>query len=156
MADKVIEYKHLTWQEIAWMIDITIAEMHRNNYVPSYIVPIGYGGIIPAAMFTYRYCKTRHVPLPMLPPVLCTSYDSDNRRSEVRSVWPREVGSHIDTEVTLFIDDICDSGSTIRHIKQTMPKSKFFCLVTKDDDTPDWYATYDSAPVWWVFPWEKG
>jgi hypoxanthine phosphoribosyltransferase len=146
------DLRHLSWIELDAMIDYAIAEMVKRHYYPERIVPVARGGIIPAAILYYKLLARGRV-VRMLPAVICTSYDSSGNQSEIRSVWSQEVDIHIDAIPTLFVDEICDTGATIKHIRQKMPQSQHLVLVTKND-VPDFYATKDTRKYWWVFPWE--
>lgn len=144
----------LSWGEVDWMIEVAVSKMRGRRFHPERIVPIGGGGIIPAAIMAYRYYKKDKLPVELFPPVYAKSYGPDHQQHELSILWPEGLKG-FDAPATLFVDDIVDTGATLAAIKQTMPRSSVFSLVTKIDGQPNWYATYDREDQWWYFPWEK-
>ena len=144
----------LSWAEIDWMIECSVAAMRGRRFMPSRIIPVGGGGIIPAAIMAYRFYKKDNIPINLLPPVYAKSYDPDNQQHRLEVLWPMDIENY-DSSATLFVDDIVDTGVTLNTIRNRMPKSHFFSLVTKIEGQPHWYATLDRENRWWNFPWEK-
>lgn len=144
----------LSWGEVDWMIEVAVAEMRRQQYHPMHIIPVGGGGMIPAAILAYRMYKKGHNPVALLPPVYAQSYDHDNQQHRLQIEFPDNI-EHFDDYCTLFVDDIVDTGATYNAIRARMPQARFFSLVTKIVGHPDCYATLDRENQWWNFPWEK-
>lgn len=145
----------LSWGEVDWMIEVALAEMRQVlNYHPQRIIPIGGGGIIPAAIMAYRYYKKDGITVELMAPVYARSYSHDNKRGQLSIHWPEYIEQY-DSVNTLFVDDIVDTGETFKAIRERMPKSRFYSLVTKIKGQPDIASTFDQDNLWWDFPWEK-
>jgi hypoxanthine phosphoribosyltransferase len=56
----------------------------------------------------------------------------------------------------LIIDDICDSGKTVKEIRENYPKVRVACLYYKENEVakPDIYGEL-VGDEWVVFPWEE-
>lgn len=146
--------KALSWGEVDWMIEIAVSEMRERNYHPDRIIPIGGGGIVPAAIMAYRFYKKDHLPISLMPPVYAKSYGHDNKQHSLSMYWPQGLEA-FDAATTLFVDDILDTGETHRVVMERMPKSRFYSLVTKIDGHPNFYSAVDRDHLWWDMPWEK-
>lgn len=59
-----------------------------------------------------------------------------------------------DIKTTLFVDDICDSGKTIRQITQLVPDSRWVTLVNKIPQAVEFSPMLVDGDQWIVFPWE--
>ena len=57
-------------------------------------------------------------------------------------------------ETTLFVDDICDSGLTIKQIREVYPDSIWCALVSKKPGFIDYSPIEVSGDEWVIFPWE--
>ena len=55
----------------------------------------------------------------------------------------------------LIVDDICDSGKTVKEIRENYPKVRVACLYYKENEIakPDIYGEL-MGDEWLVFPWE--
>lgn len=145
----------LSWGEVDWMIEVALLEMRtRLNYHPQRIIPVGGGGIIPAGIMAYRYYKKDNITVELMAPVYARSYAHDHTQHRLRIIWPDYL-QQFDSANTLFVDDIVDTGETFKAIRERMPKSRFYSLVTKIKGQPDIASTFDQDNLWWNFPWEK-
>jgi hypoxanthine phosphoribosyltransferase len=146
--------QHMSWGDLDWLIVIAIKQMREKGYHPDRIIPIGGGGLIPAGIMSYRLYKRDHIPIHVMPPVYAKSYGHDKKRGALSVLWPDGIEAY-DSETTLIVDDICDSGATVRAIKERMPKSNMFCVVSKQEGLCEWAGTLTTKPDWWHFPWER-
>jgi hypoxanthine phosphoribosyltransferase len=154
-AKKKQPEKTLSWGEVDWMLELALSKMHDAKYLPEVLVPIGGGGIIPAAILAYRLYKRTGVAINVMPPIYCKSYDHlSHEQGQLSMTWYDSLKSY-DGFNTLFVDDICDTGRTLWAISERMPKSQAFAIVTKVAGLPSWFSTYDGNNHWWNFPWEK-
>jgi hypoxanthine phosphoribosyltransferase len=144
----------LSWGEVDWMIEVAVAHMRHKRYRPRVIIPVGGGGIIPAAIMAYRFYKKDDLPITLHPPVYARSYDPEHQQHRLQIHFPPQI-EFFDDVTTLFVDDIVDSGATYEACRERMPNCSFFSLVTKITGHPDWYSTLDRENQWWNFPWEK-
>ena len=59
-----------------------------------------------------------------------------------------------DIKTTLFVDDICDSGLTIKQVRQLVPDSRWVTLVNKIPGFVEYSTMTVKDERWIVFPWE--
>ncbi|MBR2033124.1 MAG: xanthine phosphoribosyltransferase [Alphaproteobacteria bacterium] len=111
------------------------------------IVAISRGGLVPAGILAYemniRNCDTINI----------SSYDDDVKREDADIEQKFDL-SNID-EQTIFIDDLSDSGRTIKTIRKQYPAAHIACVYVKpnSDVQPD--SFYCKLPdKWIVFPWD--
>jgi len=79
-------------------------------------------------------------------------------RSLDRPTWVKPPSPHMgDGAGWLVIDDLTDTGTTLRHIRPLLPKATFAALYAKPAGKPllDHYVTEVEQSCWLVFPWEK-
>lgn len=146
----------LSWGEVDWMVETAVSKMRARQYRPKLIIPIGGGGIIPAAIMAYRYYKKDRIPIELFDPVYAQSYDHDNHQHELKVLWPTDIDlPYLNSRDTLVVDDIVDTGKTWRAIQKVLPNAVFFSLVTKIVGQPHHYSILDTENKWWDFPWEK-
>lgn len=84
-----------------------------------------------------------------------SSYSENNERGEIRVLTFPSV---TDSDRTLFVDDLIDSGSSYKWVKQRFPKSLFVALFSKTS-TPkdiklDCKTEVMKENLWLEFPWE--
>src|SRR4051812_21550817 len=146
--------RNLSWGELDWVIECALDKMRRElHYLPTRIIPIGGGGIIPASILAYRLYKKEGAPIEMMSPVYARSYGHDRKQHPLSMHWPEGIEKY-DSSSTLFVDDIVDTGATWDVVRWQMPKSSFFTVVTKISGPMMW-GTLDTKNHWWVMPWEK-
>lgn len=63
-----------------------------------------------------------------------------------------------DGEGWLVVDDMADTGSTFRLLRQHLPKAHYACVYVKPEAraTVDTYVVEVSQDTWIDFPWERG
>lgn len=120
-----------------------------TNYYQSrdltHIVGISRGGLIPAVAVSNKL----KIPL--------VSLDWQTRDGYIRDI--NKLGKIIestDLSKVLFIDDICDSGTTIGQIKLIAPQSRWCTLITKDLGKTEFspFVLEQDEERWIKFPWE--
>ena len=111
------------------------------------LVAITRGGMVPAAVIA------RELDLHMIDTVCITSYN-----------WQEQGDSSIlkgvedsDGEGCLVIDDLVDTGGTLRTVRKMLPKAHFACVYAKPDGKPlvDTFITEVSQDTWILFPWDS-
>ena len=62
-----------------------------------------------------------------------------------------------DSERSLIIDDLVDTGKTARIVRNMLPESHFATVYAKPDGRPltDTYITEVSQETWILFPWDS-
>lgn len=143
---------YYNWSEF----DTDILTIHRqlrdNQWIPDYIVGVKRGGLIPAIRLSHIFNK----PLIMMSCQLRDSEDNEVRLYEVEEI-PKDKN-------ILIVDDICDSGITLRKIVNTLLIDGFdkikTCAIlfnTSQDFPIDYCAkkiNRNQDQRWIIFPWE--
>lgn len=131
---------NIDWKNFEELIDQVVSRYEYRNI--ERIVGISRGGNIPATVLSHRL----NVPLTIL--VWSTrdteEYDTEKILSLVNT----------DLSTTLFVDDICDSGETIRQIKKYIPESRWVTLVSKQHELVEYSPILTKSKDWVIFPWE--
>lgn len=125
-----------------------MSETIKNLKVET-IVAITRGGLVPGVILS------QHTDIPMIP----ISYSSHQGKGEFKA--HNNKLPYIHGNVILIVDDICDSGHTMKEVVDHYNYGRTvysFSLFFKEGSciTPDifcWKLTADSG--WVVFPWEK-
>lgn len=121
-----------------------------ETWKPDIIVGIQRGGLVPALHLSHELEKP-------LETILWQT--RDNNKQEHNNALIEEIvnGSRV-----LFVDDINDSGRTIRELKEAYcigddPQVKFATLVQKTTTglTSDFSSLIIGNEKWIVYPWEK-
>jgi xanthine phosphoribosyltransferase len=130
-------------------------ELHRHAKALSWrlaehgpwqgIIAVTRGGLVPAAIIA------RELDVRLIDTVCISSYDHQNQRSA--RVLKRHEG---DGEGWLIIDDLVDTGSTARIVREMLPKAHFATIYAKPAGRPlvDTYITEVSQDTWIYFPWD--
>ncbi|MFO1037056.1 MAG: xanthine phosphoribosyltransferase [Geminicoccaceae bacterium] len=144
MTDKNIRYFPVSWQELhrdAKALAWRLAEI--GPFVG--IVAITRGGLVPAHIIA------RELDIRMIDTVCISSYDETNiRDSEIL----KRVGG--DGQGWLIIDDLVDTGTTGRIVREMLPKAHFATVYAKPAGRPvvDTFITEVSQDTWILFPWD--
>ena len=111
------------------------------------IVSVSRGGLLPAGILAYemniRSCDTINI----------SGYDEDFRRDDSEMEYSIAL-SNIN-ERTIFVDDLADTGRTIKIIKKQYPQAHIACVYAKPkgQKCPDTF--FLALPEKWVvFPWD--
>ena len=122
----------------------------------SAIVCITRGGLVPAAIVA------RELNLRVIETVCVSSYDGAKRQGEL------EVLKGIADSVVklggaggkgvLIVDDLVDTGSTAKVVRQLLPGAHFAAVYAKPMGRPlvDTFITEVSQDTWIYFPWDTG
>jgi|TARA_R100001129_G_scaffold171836_1_gene142196 hypoxanthine phosphoribosyltransferase len=131
----------------------TIADRLKEVEI-THVIGLARGGLFPATIMSYMLDK----------PLIVTGISSykDNKKTKSLSTYQplniatlKENNAHV-----LVVDDICDSGETIKYITNNLTlggvKHKTACIFTKEKhkELLDHYGIVISDNMWIVFPWE--
>jgi xanthine phosphoribosyltransferase len=110
-------------------------------------VAITRGGLIPAAIIA------RELEIRLIESVSIVTYDEENRGEPLVTKHPVAAG---DGEGWLIIDDLVDSGSTARAVRNLLPKAHFATVYAKPAGKAqvDTFITEVSQDTWILFPWD--
>jgi xanthine phosphoribosyltransferase len=130
-------------------------ELHRNGRALAWrlvdkgpwkgIVAITRGGLVPAAIVA------RELELRLIDTICAVSYDHKNQ-GEITIA--KGVGG--DGEGWLVIDDLVDTGKTMRAVRAMLPKAHVAAIYAKPAGRPlvDTFITEVSQDTWIHFPWD--
>jgi len=109
------------------------------------IVAVTRGGLVPAAIVA------RELDIRLIDTVCVASYD--HTRQGALTVLKPPVG---DGSGALIVDDLVDTGSTARLVRDLLPKAHFAAVYAKPAGKPmvDTFVTEVSQDTWIYFPWD--
>mgnify|MGYP001364187157 FL=1 len=122
----------LSWNDIEALVENLAEQINKLDKKPFYIYGIPRGGAIPGVLLSHK---------------LGIKYQQINST---------QISKTADLSHILVVDDICDSGETIKKIKENFPKCQTATLYYKESaiDKPDIYGEIVEEE-WLVFPWEN-
>ena len=128
MKDKIF----LSWKDIEALVDNLAEQINKMDKKPFYIYGVPRGGAIPAVWLSHK-----------------TGIDYYQLNSA-------QISKMADLSHILIVDDICDSGETIKKLKESFNKCQTATLYYKETaiDKPDIYGEV-TGEEWLVFPWEN-
>ena len=142
MTDKI----YISWDEFHRDTK-ALAEKIRAAGVYNKIIAVSRGGLLPAGILAYE------LGIRNSQAVNISSYDGENRRNddEIEAVCDAGV---VDAQ-TLIVDDLSDSGNTIRLLRRFFPKACYVTVYVKPAGKKDVDIFARELPDHWlVFPWD--
>lgn len=112
------------------------------------IIAVSRGGLVPAAILA------RELNIRMVDCVSVSSYDHDSQRDTVTML--NDASATDDGEGFLVIDDLVDTGKTLKFLRKRFPKARFVTVYAKPaglDLVDDHVADVDQE-TWIHFPWD--
>ena len=111
------------------------------------IVAITRGGLIPAAIIA------RELDVRLVESVSIITYDEETRGEPRVTKHPSAAG---DGTGFLIIDDLVDTGTTAKLVRELLPKGHMACIYAKPAgrDLVDSFVTEVSQDTWILFPWD--
>ena len=111
------------------------------------IVAITRGGLVPAAIIA------RELDIRLIDTVCIASYSWQDRQGEIEVLKPIKSSG----EGWLIIDDLVDTGSTARSVREMLPRAHFATVYAKPAGRPlvDTFITEVSQDTWILFPWDS-
>lgn len=156
LTDKAANPYMMNWSEATIAIENMITDIIQMNHPHQqvkYILGVGKGGIVPAALLwqifpdaIFRTIQVRTYPEGVLKtPELVSN-----------SVPPEFSDGTLNDPGTIVVDDICDSGATFEFLHNYLPKAQFACVLARANTAYTAQYVGKTAPGdWWVhFPWE--
>jgi len=139
MTDKI----YIGWKEMHKICILLAARISERNYKK--IVGISRGGLVPGVILS----QALDIPFE---PLQWQTRDGHNKDTLSVALMSTE-----DPNDILFVDDICDSGLTIKQIRNVFPESQWAVLYSKKGDMGidfEGERLYNDSR-WLVIPWEK-
>ncbi|MFC3125909.1 xanthine phosphoribosyltransferase [Pseudoroseomonas globiformis] len=111
------------------------------------IVAITRGGLIPAAIVA------RELDCRLIESVSVITYEEETRREPRVAKLPAAAG---DGSGWLVVDDLVDTGTTLKVVRSLLPKAHFATVYAKPAGNPlvDTFITEVSQDTWILFPWD--
>ena len=115
------------------------------------IVALARGGLVPAAVVA-RALELRLVE------TLCAASYTGREQDEVQILKPPTAALDDAGEGWLVIDDLVDTGATVRAARELLPRAHFATLYAKPDGEAlvDTFLHPVAQDTWVIFPWDAG
>jgi xanthine phosphoribosyltransferase len=118
------------------------------------IVAITRGGLVPAAIVA------RELGMRLIDTVCVTSYNHSvqGEMRLLKGVVP-EIAARLEgSKRVLIVDDLVDTGSTAKLVRELLPDAHFAAVYAKPMGRPlvDTFITEISQDTWIYFPWDTG
>jgi len=135
-----------SYDEFTKGINHIVDDIKADKFKFDYIIGIARGGLIPATVLAYRFKK----------PILLIEWS--NRDSGIKNISD-EVYQIIQNHRILLVDDILDSGLTVKELSKYISNFKTAALVynMKQDTHCDYYhiaIDRDVTKDWVIFWWD--
>ncbi len=139
-------YYTVTWDQLhrdakalAWRL------MEKGPFAG--IVAITRGGLIPAAIVA------RELDIRVIESASVLTYDEEQKGEAVIAKPPTAAG---DGTGWLIVDDLVDTGTTLRVVRGLLPRAHAACVYAKPAGRPmaDTFITEVSQSTWILFPWD--
>jgi len=140
---------------------VSWAEVHKDTRVLARdlakrekfkgIIAITRGGLIPAAIMA------RELGIKMIDTICCEAYRDDAAELSDSPVnVMKEATFAGDGEGWLLIDDLVDTGTTAKVVRELLPKAYFVTLYAKEEGRPlvDNFVKEVPQETWVFFPWD--
>ena len=138
---------------------VTWAEVHRDSkYLVRKLMPLGpwegivaltRGGLVPAAIIA------REMEIRVVDTLCITSYD-EQEQGDLKVLKVPEQARKNNGEGWLLIDDLVDTGETIKAIRSSLPNAHYATVYAKPSgrEQVDTFITEVSQDTWIYFPWD--
>lgn len=118
------------------------------------IVCITRGGLVPAAIVA------RELDLRMIETVCIASYHTYSEQGGLKVIKGIDhvISGTDGGQGVLVVDDLVDTGSTVRVVREMLPKAHYATVYAKPQGRPlvDTFITEVSQDTWIYFPWDMG
>lgn len=149
------DYSHSRTHLIDWQSlhrDVALLAENLTGKGPfERIIAIARGGMVPAALLA------RILELRVVDTVCVSSYDHKLQREGEPVLLKGVAGEIVDGGAGwLVVDDLADSGQTLRCVRELLPKAHFATVYAKPKGAPmvDTLAVTVDQSLWLVFPWD--
>ena len=117
------------------------------------IAAITRGGLVPAAIIS------RELDIRLIDTVCVRSYRAESSDAPGEARGETEIFKEVADPNTkwLIIDDLVDTGTTARVVREMLPNAHFASVYAKPDGRPlvDTFITEVSQDTWILFPWPE-
>ncbi|MGO9006423.1 MAG: xanthine phosphoribosyltransferase [Beijerinckiaceae bacterium] len=120
----------------------------------SALVAITRGGLVPAAIVA------RELDLRVIETISIASYRHETQQGDLKILKPisPDVAKLGDGSGILVVDDLADTGATVRVVREILQNAHFAAVYAKPLGRPhvDTFVTEVSQDTWIYFPWDLG
>lgn len=137
--------KHLSWEQVGLDISVLVSKLVGQEF--GAILGVARGGLVPAAVIA----NALNIRVVDTAPV--TSYRAPGRRERLQLLLPLRPLP----EPVLVVDDLVDSGTTVRFLRSLLPASTKVAVVYVKpigQSATDFFAIPVPQSTWLCFPWE--
>ncbi|MCA1766862.1 MAG: xanthine phosphoribosyltransferase [Idiomarina sp.] len=112
------------------------------------IIAVSRGGLVPAAIVA------RELNIRVVDCVAVSSYDHTEQRDDLQVM--KDVSATDDGEGFLVVDDLVDTGNTLKFLRDRLPKAKFVTVYAKPAgmELVDDFVADLAQDTWIHFPWD--
>lgn len=142
------QYHTVTWDQLHRDAR-TLARRLLGHTPFTGIVAVSRGGLIPAALVA------RELDLRLIESVSIVTYQDERLGTPEVTKAPVAAG---DGAGFLIIDDLVDTGTTARMVRDLLPQGYLACLYAKPAGRPmvDCFVAEVPQDTWVLFPWDSG
>jgi hypoxanthine phosphoribosyltransferase len=123
--------QYITWEKFDDQVNKLASKIKNVDYV----VGVPRGGLILAVIMSHRL-GIKHMTIDHLEKL-------------------EEFNLNIDNKSILIVDDISDSGQTLKHYKKQGYTTATIDVRNTTITKPDYYCNWLDTPDWIVYPWEE-
>jgi uncharacterized protein len=143
---------YLSWDDVEKLVEVLAEKIKESGFEPDYLIGVTVGGLVPLTLVA------NEMGIKQVTTVTAGSYKKDEQGDLTISCLP-EVD--LEGKKILLIDEIADSGQTLREVsrlivKKYKPALLQSAVIVKKNNCPfevDQFALETND--WVVFPWEK-
>ncbi|HOX41508.1 MAG TPA: phosphoribosyltransferase family protein [bacterium] len=140
-----------TWKELENDVS-KLAKEILQKYVPEVVLAVAEGGWIPARLLE-NCIDAEYFSIG------CSYYDKHDSKLDAPLVYQLPSTDNLDDKKVLIIDEVCESGSTLRHISDLLhdyhPKEIRTAVLHKKVSSgfrPDFFI-HSVEQEWIIYPW---
>lgn len=142
------KYYNISWDEFHKDAKELAKIIKNENIKFDRLIAVARGGYLPAGILAYEL-DARDIES-----ISVQTYDGEVQRDKNDA----KIVSYVegDGEGCLIIDDLVDTGGTIKILKEKFPKATFASVYVKEKskDIIDLYAKITPSDKWIMFPWD--
>jgi xanthine phosphoribosyltransferase len=137
----------LSWFDVETLSKQLVQPLEGTRWIG--VLAITRGGLIPTGLLAQSLNIRR------IETINVQSYNEEKTQGQMTILNVPSIEN--EGENWLIVDDLVDSGETVKAVKQYFPKAVYVALIAKPKGlmTVDRYAREVEQNVWIVFPWEK-
>ncbi len=146
-----MEKEYISWEMVKSLSDELAEKIksHCEDLSSATLVAVSRGGLVPTEIIAYKL-NIKDIRIMKL-----ASYNDNNERKDIKDTSTDRL---FDGRDVYIIDDLADSGETVRYIRKNYPSSNICTMLVKTccTETPDITTSkVIDGNTWLVFPWDE-